>query len=94
MYCSAFLQEVLIGDSKLATIILVYSNSYCNTCFEVVMVFTPLCRGNQMGGLYHLQGFLAKYCITNWIFNVRHGITIVNNKISRYRYFQNIAIYR
>ena len=35
MYCLAFLQEVLIGDSKLATIILVYSNSYCNTCFEV-----------------------------------------------------------
>ena len=29
------------------------------------MVFTLLCRGNQMGGLYHLQGFLAKYCITN-----------------------------
>ena len=61
------------------------------------MVFTPLCRGNQMGGLCHFQGFLAKYCITNgFLMTVmyRHGITIVNNKISRYRYFQNIAIYR
>ena len=47
------------------------------------MVFTPFCRGNQMGGLYHLQGFLAKYCITNGILmtvTYRHGITIVNNK--------------
>ena len=58
------------------------------------MVFTPLCRGNQVGGLYHLQGFLAKYSITNgFLMTVmyRHGITIVNNKISQYRYFQNIA---
>ena len=61
------------------------------------MVFTPPCRENQMGGLYHLQGFLAKYCITNgFLMTVmyRHGITIVKSKISRYRYFQNIAIYR
>ena len=60
------------------------------------MVFTPLCRGNQMGGLYHLQGFLTKYCITNgFLMTVmyRHGTMIVNNKISRYRYFQNIAMY-
>ena len=33
------------------------------------MVFTPLCRGNQMGVLYHLQGFLANYCITNGFLN-------------------------
>ena len=61
------------------------------------MVFTPLCRGNQMGGHYHFQGFLAKYCITNgFLMTVmyRHGIMIVNNKILRYQYFQNIAIYR
>ena len=45
------------------------------------MVFTPLCRGNQMGGLYHFQGL---YCITNgFLMTVmyRHGITIVNNII-------------
>ena len=60
------------------------------------MVFTPLCRGNQMGGLHHLQGFLVKCCITNgFLMTVmyRNGITIVNNKITRYGYFQNIAIY-
>ena len=40
-----------------------------------------------MGGLYHLQGFLAKYCITNGFLMTimyRHAITIVNNKISQY----------
>ena len=55
------------------------------------MVFTPLCRGNQMGGLCHLQGFLANYCITNGFLMIvmyKHGITIINNKISRYRYFK------
>ena len=47
------------------------------------MVFIPLCRGNQIGGLYHLQGFLAKCCITNgFLMSVmyRHGFTIVNKK--------------
>ena len=42
------------------------------------MVFTPLCRGNQMSGLNHLQGFLANYCITNgFLMTVmyRHGYT-------------------
>ena len=59
------------------------------------MVFTSICRGNQVGGLYHLQGFLAKYYIINgFLMTVmyRHGITIVNNKILRYRYFQTIVI--
>ena len=48
-------------------------------------MFTPLCRGNQVGRLYHLQGFSAKYYITNGFLMVvmyKHGITIVNNKIS------------
>ena len=53
------------------------------------MVFTPLCRGNQMGGLYHVQGFLAKYSITNgFLMTVmyRHGITnIVILILSKYR---------
>ena len=60
------------------------------------MVFTPFYRDNQVGGLYHLQGFLAKYCITSgFLMTVmyRHNITIVNNKILRYRYSQNITIY-
>ena len=29
------------------------------------MVFTPFYRDKKVGRLYHLQGFLAKYCITN-----------------------------
>ena len=49
------------------------------------MVFTSLCMGNQVGGLYHLQRFLAKYCITIE-FNDNNVlawyITIVNNKIA------------
>ena len=56
------------------------------------MVFTPLCRDNQI----MTQGFLAKYCITNGFLMTimyRHGIKIVNNKILRYQYLQNIAIF-
>ena len=51
------------------------------------MVFTPLCMGNHVGELYHLQGFLDKQCITNDLLMTlmhRHGIKVVNNKISRY----------
>ena len=49
------------------------------------MVFTSLCRGNQVM-TYNLV------LHNKWIFNDNNIQAIVNNKISRYLYFQNIAI--
>ena len=60
------------------------------------MVFTSL-QGKPDGWTLSFTRILSQLGITNgFLMTVmyRHGITIVNNKISRYRYFQNIAIYR